>query len=87
MFLCWENYGLSYSDRIASALQTQLSKNEQNIAVQILSDIKQRADLGFQNYNADNAVRILKHLNVATPVNQIAKPSHLRLVNPEGLPL
>ncbi len=86
MFFCWENYGLSYPDRIASALQAQLPKGELNIATQILTDIKLRAETGFQNYNADNAAKILKHLNVAVPKSQATTPTHLRLISPEGSP-
>jgi hypothetical protein len=86
MFFCWENYGLSCSDRIASALKAQLSKDDLNLAAEILNDIKQRAEHGFQNYNADNADKILKHLNLTTPVKHSTKSSHLRLVSPEGSP-
>lgn len=86
MFLCWENYGLSYSNRIAKALQTELSKDELNLVVQILNDVRVRANIGFQNYNADNADRILKHLNITTPAYQTTKLNHLRLVSPDGAP-
>lgn len=63
MFFCWENYGLSRPGRIASALKAQLSEAEIEIAVQILNDIKQRAEIGFQQYKADTAAKLLKELN------------------------
>lgn len=83
MFLCWEDYGLSRSEQIGKTLQDQLSKDDLIIAGQILNEIRIRADSGFQNYNADNASSILKHLNITVPESQIKKLNHLRLVSTE----
>ncbi len=82
MFICWENYGLSDSDQVAKYFRSQLSKNEFSIGVQILNDIKHRAHLGFQKFNAENAERILSKLNILGVIGQVTKPSHLRLVAP-----
>jgi|GEM_PF-2756716 len=83
MFLCWENYGLSYSDQVAKSLQMKLSKDELCIAAQILNDIRFRADIGFQKYRADEATSLLKHLNITATTSLITKPNYLHLLSPE----
>jgi hypothetical protein len=57
-----------------------LSKSEQDIAVEILRDIEQRARVGFQKYKADQALMILNRIGTNTSKIVLAKPNHLRLV-------
>ena len=65
MLLCWENYGLSDSDQITQYLK-QVSQEEHVIAIHVLRDVQSRAEQGFQQYNAENAERILKKIGQDT---------------------
>lgn len=59
MFFCWEDYGLSDSDQIGSYIRN-LVDEEQVIAMDILTDVSQRANDGFQNYQAEPLARRLE---------------------------
>ncbi|NQW45331.1 MAG: hypothetical protein HQ462_08010 [Deltaproteobacteria bacterium] len=61
MFFCWENYGLSDSKQVIEFLQ-HLDGADLNLAIAILTDIKDRADQGFQEYRAETAERFLQKL-------------------------
>ncbi|MBI1859826.1 MAG: hypothetical protein HYR96_02780 [Deltaproteobacteria bacterium] len=73
MFFCWENYGLSDSKQLIEFLQ-RLEKTDLSLAVAILTDIKDRAEQGFQEYFAENAGKFLEKFSTSRPV------SGLRLV-------
>jgi len=92
MILCWENYGLTNREMIASYIRNSLSQEHRPLVVQILTDIRTRAAACFQEYHAEEADRILKVLGAAVGkfdvplqiVTSSIRQNHLRLVAPNG---
>lgn len=83
MIMCWENYGLTKDIELSNYLNEKLTERERMLCAEILRDISTRAEIGYQNYQSEQAHRILKML--AAPMPKVAKedrprPSHLRLI-------
>lgn len=78
MFLVWENYGLSMPDQIAAYVHDKLSDKERVIVIEVLTLVRDRAEVGFMEYQAEEATRLLKA--IAAPIGSEKKKGHLRLV-------
>ena len=78
MFLVWENYGLSMPDQIADYVRNKLSDEERVIVIEVLTVVRGWAEIGFLDYQAGEAARILAA--IGAPVGLAKKMSHLRLI-------